>query len=130
MTSVRLWVLLLAATSFLGGVAAGTLLGERVGTPQEPGGAFADYRELLSGRFDLAPERERELQNILALYADSIAETKDRHMAEFMSGVEPELAQKGLHYRALIRNHLLEVEDRPAFDRLCASYANFPNPTD
>ncbi|MAF64952.1 MAG: hypothetical protein CMJ84_04740 [Planctomycetes bacterium] len=130
MNSVRLWVLLLAGTSFLGGLAAGTLMAERARVQQHVTEAFPDYRGLLVRHFDLAPERERELRNILTLYQDSLTEISDRHMAELMSGMEPELSQKGRHFRGLIRNHLLEEEDRPTFDRLCASSATFPTPVD
>ncbi|MDP6989889.1 MAG: hypothetical protein QF903_10460 [Planctomycetota bacterium] len=130
MNSIRLWILLLAATSFLGGLAAGALMAERAGAGGEAAGAFPDYHELLVRRFDLGAERERELRHILALYQEAIEETTDRHMAELMSGMEPELAQRGRHYRDLIRNHLLEAGDRVAFDRLCAGYAIFPNPID
>ena len=57
MSSTRLWILVLALTSFLAGSAAGLLLGRRLAPPAVERGPFSDYAALLVTRFDLEPER-------------------------------------------------------------------------
>ena len=112
MNSVRLWIVLLALTSFLAGTAGGMLAGTRL-APASEDGPFADYAELLTGTYDLDARQVRNLHAALELYHRDLEDLKSREMARF----EPELRQMGLRYRELIRRIVLDPEDQASFDR-------------
>lgn len=120
MKSLRLWISLLALTSFLVGIATGSFLGVRtpkatITTEARP---FTDYEQLLADRFRLAPERVDELRHLLANYHTEIERTKDVHMADYMTSMEPELSELARKYRGFIRDHVLPEDGRAAFDQL------------
>ena len=116
MNSLRLWVLVLALVSFAVGLATGFYVSARNYPVPGERGPFADYRDLLVGTFDLSKRRANALADVLAAYEKDIEEIKDRHMAGYMSAMEPELREKGRYYRDLIRNRVLPEERRPEFD--------------
>lgn len=118
MSALRSWILLLVLVSFLAGTASGLLFAKRGDAPEAPSGPFADYQRLLAGALDLDPERQRILAGLLESYQEDIARIRDRHTAEYLSAMEPELRDRGLRYRNIIRNELLREEDRAEFDRL------------
>lgn len=122
MRDARLWGVLFAFMSFLGGGAAGLLYArERFGpTPVE--GPFVHYERLLSAHFALDPARARILRGLLWNYQEEIDRLRDRHTAELLSVMEPELRDHGLRYRNIIRNELLSEQDREEFDRLVREY--------
>ena len=112
MSSTRLWILLLALTSFLAGSAGGLLAGMRLARPAPERGAFSDYAALLVERFDLERDRERRLKAVLELYHRDREELKSRHVAE----AEPELIRLGETCRQLIRDYVLPPEHQAVFD--------------
>lgn len=112
MSSTRLWILLLALTSFLAGSAGGLLAGTRLAPPAPERGPFSDYAALLVARFDLEPDRERRLRAVLELYHRDLEELKSRHVAE----AEPELIRLGEACRQRIRDYVLPSEQQAAFD--------------
>lgn len=121
MTNLRLWVGVLALTAFLAGLACAPfvsswLLPARTASDATP---FPDYERMLVDTFHLGPERREPLRALLAEYRMEIERIKDRHMADYMSAMEPDLREKGLRYRDLIRNKVLPEPLRPEFDRLC-----------
>jgi hypothetical protein len=119
-TSLRLWIVLLAMTSFLGGLASGLLAGELRHRGLPARGGFDDYRELLAEGLALDPQRERLLRELLRNYDKDVQRVRDRHSTEILAAAEPELRELGERYRNLIRNRLLDPERREAFDRLAA----------
>ena len=57
MNNVRLWVVLLALTSFLAGLSSGLFVAAREREPQRSQGPFDDYRTAFVERFQLDPRR-------------------------------------------------------------------------
>lgn len=114
MGSLRLWIVLLAAVSFLAGGASGLVLAAELRPPERDRGAFADYRELLVERFDLSPERERGLRVILDRYQKDIEACRSRQI----DLIEEDLARLGLTCRQRIRDYVLPAEQREEFARL------------
>jgi hypothetical protein len=113
MSSTRLWILLLALTSFLAGAAGGLLAGSRLAPPPAEAGPFSDYAALLVARFDLEPDRERRLKAVLELYHRDLEELKSRHVAE----AEPELIRLGESCRQRIRDYVLPPGQQSVFDQ-------------
>lgn len=114
--SLRLWILLLTATSFLAGLAGGVVVGLGVRVPPPERGPFADYEALLVRTFDLSPERARGLHVVLDQYQRQIDNLKNRNAR----GLEPELARLGLTFRAVVRDTVLPADKRAEFERLSA----------
>jgi len=114
--SLRAWILGLAGTSFLAGVAAGLLLGANLQPPPAERGAYSDYEALLVRDFELSPLRHRALRGILDRYHREVENVKSRNLEES----EGELADLGLTYRRWIRDKVLSPDQRMEFDRLAA----------
>jgi hypothetical protein len=119
-TSLRLWVSILALTAFLAGLACGPFVSSWLFPPARAAesGPFADYERLLVQTFHLAPERREPLHVILEQYRHDIESIKDQHMADYMTSMEPALREKGLQCREVIRDKVLPESQRPEFDRL------------
>ena len=113
MSSTRLWIVLLAATCFLAGLAGGILTGIRIAPRTVEPRAFADYADLLIETYDVPPERERYLWAFLQQYHRDLEELKARNVAQ----AEPEVIRLGEICRQRIRDYILSEEDRVAFDR-------------
>jgi hypothetical protein len=113
MSSTRLWIVLLAVTSFLAGLAGGILTGTRIAPRSVERGPYDDYAEMLVRSYDVAPERERHLRAFLEQYHRDLEELKARHVA----GAEAELVRLGEICRQRIREYVLTEEGRAAFDR-------------
>ena len=116
MSSTRVWVLVLALVTFALGLGTGFLISARSIRPTPERGPFADYRELLVSTFDLSERRADALAEVLAAYEKDIEEIKDRHMAGYMSAMEPELRERGRYYRDLIQNRVLPEARRDEFE--------------
>lgn len=120
MNSLRLWVVLLALTAFLAGVATGPWVSAWF-APQAraaTAGPFVEYERALCERFQLPPERRIPLQAILDEYRRDLERIKDRHMADYMSSMEPDLSKLGRAYRDEIRDKVLPEHQRAEFNRL------------
>ncbi len=128
MTNLRLWVVILALVAFLAGVATGPWVSAWVKPASQPptGGTFGAYERALVDRFQLAPERQAPLRAILDAYERDLERIKDRHMADYMSSMEPDLSKLGRAYREEIRDKVLPAEQRAEFNRL--ALAPTPNP--
>jgi hypothetical protein len=126
-SSVRLWILLLAGTCFAAGLGAGVLVGEsraaQGGPRAGPGDHSADYRALFEGTFELSPQRRELVAELLRRYDEEVEEIRQRALARSIAEVEDELARVGLRYRDAIRNHVLPPPERERFDRLVAQGA-------
>jgi hypothetical protein len=121
---LRLWIALLCLTCFAAGAGLGVFGTARALAVEPPRGAFADYEELLSRRFELSPDRRRLLGQMLEAYERDVSEIKDRRSAELMSAIEPDLAKRGRYYRDLIQTKVLPENRRAEFARL----AQLPTP--
>jgi hypothetical protein len=122
-TSMRLWVALLTLTTFLAGLACGTLLSAWLVPPRtapDPG-PFHDYERMLVDTFKLPPERQVPLHALLVEYEHQVERNKDKHMADYMSAMESELSDHGIKLREQIRDRVLPEAQRPEFDRLASA---------
>lgn len=129
MTNLRLWAVLLALTAFLAGVATGPWVAAWFVPPVRAAapGPFEEYEHALVERFQLAPERRAPLRAILEAYQRDLESIKDRHMADYMSSMEPDLAKLGRAYREEIRDKVLPQGQRAEFDRLAIALPPKPN---
>lgn len=122
MTNLRLWVAILALTAFLAGLACGPLLARRFLEPVHaaPAGPFVEFERRLAEQFELSADRREPLHALLEQYRRDIESIKDRHLADYMTAMEPELAELGRTYRERIRDRVLPEAKRAEFDRLAA----------
>ena len=67
MSSERLWIVLLALTSFFAGLAGGLLV-SIYRFPAPTTGSFSEYERRLTEEFGLTPERAQRLHQILSSY--------------------------------------------------------------
>lgn len=116
MNSARVWILLLASVSFLGGTAAGLLLGDTF-LPAQKTVPFAAYQARLGDEFALGPQRRRALRLVMSHYHRALEDAKARQAV----AMQDDLVRLGLTYRDLIRNHVLPEARRPDFDQLATA---------
>jgi hypothetical protein len=109
MRSERLWVLVLACTTFCAGLAAGVLFSFRGAAPPPP---FGDYEERLTEAFDLDEERVRTLRWILNDYQEKIDVLKETNIA----ALDAELVKIGRDHRELVRTKVVPEHHRQQFD--------------
>lgn len=130
MTNLRLWVLLLALTAFLVGAATGPWVARWLFPSARAAeqGPFEQYERALVETFQLGPERRAPLHAILEEYRHDLERIKDRHMADYMSSIEPELRERGRFYRDLVRDRVLPEGQRAEFDRLSLGLPGPTNP--
>lgn len=126
MKSVRIWILILAATSFLTGTAAGLLLAPGTRGEADRGHPFADYEQMFLDAFELDPVRRQALRQILVAYADELEDVRQRHLSAYMSSMEEELEALGRRCEGTIRDHLLVGSARDRFEE-CALGRPYPN---
>ena len=120
MSSLRLWIAILALACFGAGTGFGFQLSLRMHPRQLAGGPLEDYQRQFSAQFQLSPERTRLLGQLLANYAAEIENLKQARLARSMSEMEGDLQSLGREYHDLIRNHVLPPGQRPDFDELAA----------
>ncbi len=115
MESERLWIVLLAAVSFLAGAAGGLLLGMNVEKPGEPA-PFEAFEDRFTEAFDLDARQRADLRFILGRYWDKLEELKARGAADH----EKELIQIGLTCKQHIREFVLPEERLEEFELMVA----------
>ncbi len=122
MSSLRVWILVLAATCFAAGLGSGVVLGEarasRRSSAPAAGDPCAVYRRLFEATFQLSAERRELFDELMARYEEELADLRQRALAASVSHRSEELAHLGLRYRDHIRNHVLPFEQRARFDQL------------
>jgi hypothetical protein len=111
MKSERLWVLVLALTTFCAGLSAGVLLSLR----RDPvhSAPFGSYEARMIDTFDLDEERVKSLRYILQHYQEEIDALKERNIA----ALEPELVKIGHEHRELIRTWVVPEHLTQQFDQ-------------
>ena len=112
MNSERFWVLVLAATTFCAGLAAGVLISSRVQAAQQER-LFGAYETQMVAAFDLDEERLRNLRWILQTYTEKIEALKERNIA----ALDSELVKIGHDSRELIRSYVIPDYHRQQFDQ-------------
>lgn len=122
MSGLRLWLLLLTVVAFLAGFGTGLYTSERSHRDERLDSAFGPFERAFVQEFDLDPERQRLLAQLLDHYNRELEAIHSRYRPLNHMEMEPELARAGLEYRALLRDRLLPESKRPKFDRLMASY--------
>jgi hypothetical protein len=115
-SGLRAWLVILAVTCFLAGLAGGILIGLELQPPPAERGPFADYEELLVERFDLSPRRAELLHKVMNEYHKRIENLK----ARYVDDLEPDLVRLGLTFRGHVRDDVLPASRRDEFDRLAA----------
>jgi hypothetical protein len=123
MSSERLWVALLALTTFCAGLAAGLLLSFRRAHGQDAR-PFGAYEARLTEAFDLDEERVRNLRYILQDYEDQIDDLKERNIA----ALDSELVEIGLDHRELIRTWVVPPRHLQEFDLWVGGLPVLPTP--
>jgi len=126
MNNVRVWVVLLAITCFAGGLSAGMALARPAVAPAPADEPFADYRRALRREFDLDAERDRLFAELLRNYQRDIEASQERVLAASRSQLAPELAELGLRYRQLIRDHVVPPARRIEFDQRVRQWEPIP----
>jgi hypothetical protein len=125
---LRAWIAVLTLTAGLAGGLAGVLLERhRQGAAAAPG-PFEAYQRRFLASFELSPERERLLSQILRHYQRDLDAIEQGALEDSMGKLGPELEKLGFRYRDLIRNHVLPEADRGEYDRL-AQAAPWPAPS-
>ncbi len=123
---LRLWIALLALTAFGAGASAGLWLAVRL-QPEEPR-PFSDYEKLFLQEFELEPARARLFRDLLAAYADDRSAVERKHLAAYRSSMEADLRRLGRDYSDLLRNHVLESDDRARFEALALGQPVYDQP--
>lgn len=114
MNSLRGWIVLLAATSFLAGIAAGVIFGLEVAPAPPDRGPLDEYQARLVRTFHL----DRGQQKTLALRIDQYRREIEAVQSKYMPGMEAELVKAGLGCRDYIRDRVLPPAERRRFDAL------------
>jgi hypothetical protein len=115
----------LALTSFLAGGAGGLLIAEQTRPDYTAEGRFEDYERMFVAQFELRPERAWLLGELMRNYDQELEDLRQQAFETSMSEMEPRLNRLGLRYRDMIRNHVLQGDQRAEYDRLAAS-ASWP----
>lgn len=115
MDSLRVWVVVLALVSFSAGGVGGQLLARQGAPAYADTGHFSTYRNQFVERFDLSPERERLLGELLANYEKEYEDIRQRALERSMADMEPELVSLGNRYSGIIRNNVLPPSQRALF---------------
>jgi hypothetical protein len=128
-TNLRLWVVILTLTAFLAGIATGPWVSAWFMPPASAAtvGPFVEYERALCDRFEISAERRAPLRAILDEYGHDLERIKDRHMADYMSSMEPDLSKLGRAYREMIRDEVLPEHQRAEFDRLALAPTQNPH---
>src|SRR5690606_1629518 len=97
---LRGWIAVLAIARPPAGAGGGVLAARSLAPREAPAraGTFAEYEALMAGQFALSTDRREALRAVLASYEADLARIKDRHMADYMSSIEPELRERGRFY--------------------------------
>lgn len=109
MKSERLWVMVLALTTFFAGLAAGVLLSFHRDREERP---MSAYEQRMIEAFDLDEERVRNLRWILRDYQEKIETLKEGNIA----ALDGELVKIGRNHRELIRTKVVPEHHRQQFD--------------
>lgn len=120
MTSLRLWIAVLALTCFGAGVGLGLYVERSVRAEHPPGD---DYEALFVREFDLSPERRRLFEELMSHYKREVEEVRQRALADSLDRIEQELGALGRRYRDWVRNRVLPEDQRPRFDALSRAIA-------
>jgi hypothetical protein len=130
MIGLRGSIALLAIACLAAGAGGGVLAARSLAPREVPvrEGTFADYEARLAQTFELSAERRDALHAVLASYESDLARIKDRHMADYLSSIEPELRERGRFYRELVRDRVLPEAHRAEFERMALGPAGPMNP--
>ena len=110
MSSERLWVVVLAVTSFLAGAAASLFLTLQRAPVQDPG-PFAHYEARLVEEYEIGDEERRKLRQILEVFHDEVELLKARQLAEY----EAEMAKAGEDCFTRIHDWVIPAEHLERF---------------
>ncbi len=114
MSSERFWILVLAVTSFLAGLAAGVLFSlDRIGP--DAGGPFGSYRERLVVEYGLSDYEAGRLQQILAAYDEEIERLKARQLQAF----DADLIRAGRECSERIATYIIPEDRKDEFRLAC-----------
>jgi len=123
----RLWIVVLALVSFLAGLAAGLVGSDHTRREVADHRGPGDFERRFTQLFDLDPEGQKLLAELLAAYNSQIEsielENETRRAAEAHFQMEQSLLKVGAELRENVRDLLLVTEaQRMEFDRLMADH--------
>lgn len=116
MNDARIWIVLVAAASFLAGAAAGVLFSQDK-TP-EPSTCWGVYDERFAETFELSKERRDLLRILLDQYASELANKHRAYEARLHAQLMPELTELADRFDSYIRDRVLPPSQRAKYDRL------------
>lgn len=120
MSGLRLWIVLLAAVSFLAGIPAGVLIAEGRRPAAGPEGPFGDYIALFEREFELDSSQRVDLRAVMTSYQWSLDEIISSRLGEF----EGRIAMVGEQHLRLVRDAVLRTDaERLRFDALSGPFA-------
>ncbi len=123
MKSVRMWVGVLALTSFLAGVAGGMLFTLKR-YPRHAPGPFAAYRTRLVEEYELSSFDDDRLGQILAAYTEEIERLKARQLQAF----DAELVRAGRECSVRIADYVIPEDRKDEFRQACGIDPDQPFP--
>lgn len=117
MKLLRLWIVLLAGTSFLAGLATSRLMDSQ--PPQAPA-KFESFAARFCTEFGIDPdsERARHMRVILQNYEEDRLRVERRHLSVYRAAMDDELVVLGQQYEARIRDKVVPPEQRDLYDSL------------
>ena len=115
MTGHRAWILLLAAVTFLAGMAAGMLSTRE--EPEDHASGWIAYGDRLAREYDLSEERRAALRLFLDQYAADLNSLERRYSARILAEMAPELRDLSSRYEHYIRDRVLHPDRRDDYDR-------------
>ncbi len=118
MNSPRFWILVASVTWFISGLAAGLLVSGAFEKPAPDASPVEHYTSRMISEFEMQPEGARLFRLMMAEYQGEKESTKEQHIAQQASAMEPELRRLGEHYNNLIRDRVLSRAQRAQFERL------------
>lgn len=115
MNNLRLWVAILALTSFGAGVGAGSFLSAQThrAVDSQP---FDDYHRRFVEQFELSPKRSKALEQLLTLYTKDVDDLQQEHLSRSMAQMQDDMTRLGREYHDYIRNSVLPAHQRDEFD--------------
>ena len=120
MSSLRLWIAVLALVCFGAGTGLGLYIERSARGESAPGN---DYEALFLREFELSPERRRLFEELMGNYKKEVEEVRQRALADSLDQIELDLGALGRRYRDWVRNRVLPEDQRPRFDALSQAIA-------
>lgn len=117
MRLLRVWIVVLAATAFLAGLATARLMDSK--PPQEPA-KFELFAERFCTEFGIDPDSERaqHMRVILQSYEEDKLRVERRHWTVYQAAMDDELVALGQQYEGRFRDKVVPPRQRALYESL------------